>query len=177
MSENKYINAVGTFTCKVKAPPNGWLDETQSGTPFVRIPCIVSDEESDQHGREIVWRGYLSEKAKPRTVETLINVFDWDGNWEDMDYFAGLNVSVVTDEEEYNGETRIKAKWINNTSNKKAKEKSLSIAARLKAEDEGKPVPADPAKQKKAAATAKAMDSSHKKAPAPDEPEDDDIPF
>ena len=175
MSENKYITAEGRFTCKVKNPPNGWLDETKAGTPFIRIPCIVSDEESDQNGREIVWRGYLSEKAKPYTVETLINVFDWDGDWREMDYFAGLTVSVVTEEEEYNGEPRIKVKWLNNTSNKKSKEKSDFLADRLNAEDKGNPAPKDTAKEKKTAAASKAMSSEAKA--NEQELEDDDIPF
>jgi hypothetical protein len=152
--ETQYVDAVGKFLCTVKRPGNGWLDETKSGTPFVRIPCIVS-EPGDQEHKEIVWRGYLSEKAKPRTVETLINAFDWDGNWNDLN-FDGIQCMIVTEAEEYNGETRIKA-------------------ARMIAEDEGKPVPEDTSKAKAEAAKAKAMGS--KPSEKEEELEDDDIPF
>jgi hypothetical protein len=110
MNDNKYIDQVGSFLCTVKRPPNGWLDETQGGTPFIRIPCIVTEAGEQQH-KEIVWRGYLSEKAKPRTVETLIRAFDWNGDWDDLDSFASIEVIIVTEEEEYNGKTMIKAKW------------------------------------------------------------------
>jgi hypothetical protein len=174
MSDNKYINSVGSFLCTVKRPPNGWLDETQGGTPFIRIPCIVT-ETNDEKGKEIVWRGYLSEKAKPRTVETLINAFDWDGDWDQLDSFQGIDVIIVTDEEEYNGETRIKAKWLNSLTNKAKEEVAERLLARMKAEDAGQPAPAPKASSKQADAKAKAMSS--KSTPKEEEVEDDDIPF
>jgi hypothetical protein len=171
--ETQYVDAVGKFLCTVKRPGNGWLDETKSGTPFVRIPCIVS-EPGDQEHKEIVWRGYLSEKAKPRTVETLIQAFDWDGNWNDLN-FDGIQCMIVTEAEEYNGETRIKARWLNRLSNKAADEVAARIAARMIAEDEGKPVPEDTSKAKAEAAKSKAMGS--KPSEKEEELEDDDIPF
>lgn len=174
MSDNKYINTVGSFLCTVKRPPNGWLDETQGGTPFIRIPCIVT-EECDEKGKEIVWRGYLSEKAKPRTVESLIKAFDWNGDWDDLDSFSGIEVIIVTDEEEYNGETRIKAKWLNSLNNKAKAEVADRLLARMKAEDSGQPAPAPKANSKQADAKAKAMSSQAK--PQSEELEDDDIPF
>lgn len=174
MSDNKYIDAVGKFLCTVKRPPNGWLDETQGGTPFIRIPCIVT-EECDQKGKEIVWRGYLSEKAKPRTVESLIRAFDWDGDWDDLDSFAGIEVIIVTEEEEYNGETRIKAKWLNSLTNKAKQEVADRLLARMKAEDAGHSTSVPKTPSKAEAAKAKAMSS--KATPKDEELEDDDIPF
>lgn len=174
MSDNKYIDAVGNFLCTVKRPPNGWLDETQGGTPFIRIPCIVT-EECDQKGKEIVWRGYLSEKAKPRTVESLIRAFDWDGDWDDLDSFAGIEVIIVTEEEEYNGETRIKAKWLNSLTNKAKQEVADRLLARMKAEDAGHSTSAPKTPSKAESAKAKAMSS--KATPKDEELEDDDIPF
>lgn len=171
--DTQYVDAEGKFLCTVKRPGNGWLDETKSGTPFIRIPCIVT-EPGDQEGKEIVWRGYLSEKAKPRTVEALIKAFDWDGNWDDLN-FDGIQVLIVTEAEEYNGETRIKAKWLNRLSNKAAEEVGSRIIARMKAEDEGKPVPEDKSKAKAAAAKERAMSTS--KSEEEITHEDDDIPF
>ena len=175
MSDNKYINEVGKFLCTVKRPPNGWLDETQGGTPFIRIPCIVT-EDCDQKGKEIVWRGYLSEKAKPRTVESLIRAFDWDGDWDELDTFAGIDVIIVTEEEEYNGETRIKAKWLNSLTNKAKEEVAERLLARMKAEDAGHSTSLPNASSKQADAKAKAM-SSKAKPKQNEELEDDDIPF
>ena len=171
--ETQYVDAEGKFLCTVKRPGNGWLDETKTGTPFIRIPCIVS-EPGDQEHKEIVWRGYLSEKAKPRTVETLIAAFDWDGNWDDLN-FDGIQVLIVTEAEEYNGETRIKARWLNRLSNKVAEEVGARIAARMKAEDDGKPVPKDTSKDKANAAKERAMTTSKTEEEGP--LEDDDIPF
>jgi len=161
-NEDKYVSKAGKYLCKVKRPGNGWLDETKSGTPFIRIPCIVTEPALDQDGKEIVWRGYLSEKAKPRTVEALTKAFDWNGDWDDLN-FEGIDVIIVAEEEEWNGETRVKAKWLNRLSNKAAEAKAAEIAARLKAEDGVTPAPA---KQDKAPAK-----------PADQELEDDDIPF
>jgi hypothetical protein len=177
MSNNKYIDQEGKFLCTVKRPPNGWLDETPSGTPYIRIPCIVT-EEGDQHRKEIVWRGYLSEKAKPRTVEALIKAFDWDGDWDDLDSFAGIEVIIVTEAEEWNGEQRIKAKWLNRLTDKAKQEVADRILSRMKEEDGQYQTTAAPAKapSKADAAKAKAMSS---KAASKDEEElaDDDIPF
>ena len=158
---DKYVNAVGRFLCKIKQPGNGWLDETKSGTPFVRIPCIVTEPGSDQDGKEIVWRGYLSPRAKENTQNALERALDFDGNWEDMDYFAGHDVIIVTDEEEYEGVKRIKAKWLNNVTNKVAAEKAAEIAARLNKES----------------GVAPAKASKPKPAQETQDVEDDDIPF
>lgn len=168
MSDNKadrYVNAVGRFLCKIKQPGNGWLDETKSGTPFIRIPCIVTEPGSDQDGKEIVWRGYLSPKAKENTEAALQRALDFDGNWEELDYFAGQEVIIVTDEEEYNGETRIKAKWLNNVTNKVASEKAAEIAARLNKESGFSSTPSKP----KAATKPQVKEE--------EAVEDDDIPF
>jgi hypothetical protein len=174
MSDNKYIDQVGSFLCTVKRPPNGWLDETQSGTPFIRIPCIVT-EAGDQYRREIVWRGYLSEKAKPRTVETLIKAFDWNGDWDDIDSFADIEVIIVTEEEEYNGKTMIKAKWLNSLTNKAKEEVANRLLARMKAEDKGESTSIAQPSSKASDAKAKAMSSKPKQ--EEEELADDDIPF
>jgi len=173
MNDNKYIDQVGSFLCTVKRPPNGWLDETQGGTPFIRIPCIVTEAGEQQH-KEIVWRGYLSEKAKPRTVETLIRAFDWDGDWDQLDTFSGIEVIIVTEEEEYNGKTMIRAKWLNSLTNKAKAEVADRLLARMKAEDKGESTSIAPPVSKQADAKAKAMSS---KPTQEEELADDDIPF
>lgn len=117
--EKQYVDKPGKYLCKVKNPGNGWVDTSKSGTPFVRIPLLVDDQSSDQHGREIVWRGYLSEKSAGRTLDVLQGIFGTD--WTDDDLYlgrvnwAGTPVRVVVDEEEYNGKKMTRAKWLNPT--------------------------------------------------------------
>lgn len=114
--EKQYVNAAGRFLAVVKAPGNGWLGETNSGKQFIRVPLIVT-EEGPQKDREVVWQGYLSEAAEERTMKTLNDLFgaDWtfDGLFAGKATWAGTPVSVTVAEEEYNGEPRFKAKWIN----------------------------------------------------------------
>ena len=98
-----------------------------------------------------------------------------NGDWDDLDSFSGIEVIIVTDEEEYNGETRIKAKWLNSLNNKAKAEVADRLLARMKAEDSGQPAPAPKASSKQADAKAKAMSSQAK--PQAEELEDDDIPF
>jgi hypothetical protein len=114
--EKQYVNAAGRFLAVVKAPGNGWLGETQSGKQFIRVPLLVT-EEGPQQGREVVWQGYLSEAAEERTMKTLNDLFgpDWtfDALFAGKVTWAGTPVSVTVAEEEYNGEPRYRAKWIN----------------------------------------------------------------
>ena len=115
-NENRYVNETGRFLCKVKAPGNGWIGVTDSGSEFIRVPAVVTDAGS-QNGREIVWRGYLTEKAAKRTMLTLDDCFG--KNWDIKSLasgtatFAGQACSITVETEEYNGETRFKARWLN----------------------------------------------------------------
>ena len=115
--EKQYVNKAGKYLCVVKDPGQGWIDSTKSGTPYVRIPLLIEDETSDQHGREIVWNGYFSEKAAGRTMDVLGDLFGND--WTDDDLYlgrvkwAGTKARVTVEEEEYEGKTRFKARWLN----------------------------------------------------------------
>lgn len=137
--DKKYIDKAGKYICTVKAPGNGWLDHPEGKAPFIRIPCIVDMPESDQHGCESVWYGYLTEKSRERTEETLKKVFNWDGSWdeswvpkpddeddeEDTPYglnaFIGQRVRLQCDESEWQGNIRIKARWLNPLATKREK--------------------------------------------------------
>jgi hypothetical protein len=115
-NENRYVNESGRYLCKVKAPGNGWIGLSGSGSEFIRIPLLVTDAGS-QEGREIVWRGYLTEAAARRTIQTLDDCFG--KNWDIKSLasgaasFAGQMARITVDSEEYNGETRHKVKWLN----------------------------------------------------------------
>lgn len=114
--QDRYVSAPGKYTAKVKAPGNGWLGKTKTGTDFIRVPLLIEDE-GDQHGREVVWQGWLSEKAVKRTCDTLDEAFgrEWDIKSLDagISPFVGQKCRITIEAEEYNGESRLKIKWLN----------------------------------------------------------------
>lgn len=132
------INSVGTFKCIVQEPKTGWFDTTSKGTNYIKIICLVDDPSSHEHGNFIVWNGYLSSKAIDGTEKQLIKAFGNDWTWAKPP-FAGKPCNIVTEEEEYNGKTQIKAKYINppggetqsDRSPEEAKKLSAKIAASL----------------------------------------------
>jgi hypothetical protein len=141
--DKKYIDQPGKYVCTVKEPGNGWLDKPEGKAPFIRIPCIVDMPESPQHGHESVWYGYLTEKSRERTEETLKEVFGWDGNWENeagFDSFIGRKVRLQCDESEWNGKKQVKARWLNSFTTKREKnreefdKKRNMVLEQLKAE-------------------------------------------
>ena len=141
--DKKYIDQAGKYICTVKEPGNGWLDQPEGKSPFIRIPCIVDMPDSPQHGHESVWYGYLTEKSRERTEETLKQVFGWDGNWDNeagFDAFIGRKVRLQCDESEWKGRTQIKARWLNSFTTKREKnreefdKKRNMVLEQLKAE-------------------------------------------
>ena len=115
--QTKYVTSAGKFIAKVKQPGNGWLGKTKTGTDFIRLPLRIDDPASDQHGREIVWQGWLSEKAATRTAKTLDEAFgrEWDISSlsSGKSPFLNQRCKITVEAEEYNGEARFKIKWIN----------------------------------------------------------------
>ena len=115
--QERYVSAPGKYTAKVKAPGNGWLGTTKTGTDFIRLPLLIEDE-GDQNGREIVWQGWLSEKAAARTAKTLDEAFGRE--WDISTLGAGTapwvgklcRVTIEAEEGE-DGKVRLKVKWLN----------------------------------------------------------------
>jgi hypothetical protein len=116
--QERYVSAPGKYTAKVKAPGNGWLGTTKTGTDFIRVPLLIDDPESDQHGREIVWQGWLSEKAAERTAKTLDEAFgrEWDirSLHAGRAPFLGQQCRITVEAEEgEDGKVRLKVRWLN----------------------------------------------------------------
>ncbi|HWL51328.1 MAG TPA: hypothetical protein VNQ90_02775 [Chthoniobacteraceae bacterium] len=135
---SKYIDAVGSFRCRVVEPEAGWLGETEKGTPFIRIPLTVSDEESDQNGNTIIYQAYLSDAAIDRTVKDLTEVFGWDGDLQALvsgnATFTDMECVIVTESETYEGKERIRVKFLNSihrTAPKLDQAKVNSLLAKL----------------------------------------------
>jgi hypothetical protein len=116
--QNRYVTAEGKYIAKVKAPGNGWLGTTKNGTDFIRVPLLIDDPESDQHGREIVWQGWLTEKATKRTCDTLDEAFgrEWDIptlNAGKAPWVGKLCRITIEAEEGEDGKVRLKVRWLN----------------------------------------------------------------
>lgn len=120
---DKYVDEVGEYVVVVKQPGNGWFGEAgEKKTPFIRIPLVVKTE-GTQKGREIVWRGYLTENAIKRTIKTLRDALNFNGDLDvlaheqENDYadsiFVGKECAVTCEEEFYDDKPRIRAKWLN----------------------------------------------------------------
>lgn len=169
----------GTFLCKVTAPSNGWFGESSKGVPFLRIPLLVI-EDGDCEGDQTVFQGWLTDKALDRTIKNLAEVFGWDGDLEvlakqlNTGPFVGKECQIVCENEEYNGKTHVKIKWLNpagSSGSVMSQDSALAIAKRF-------------AERAKAAASAPKAEAKPAPAKRPTPPADpdldvlpDDVPF
>ncbi|HVO30759.1 MAG TPA: hypothetical protein VMV18_08485 [bacterium] len=156
-----------------KAKASTWaLAESSKGTPEVAVEFVLTHP--DMQGRSITWHGYLSEKTFNRTVESL-RYCGWKG--DDLSDLSGLDaneVSLVVENEEYEGETHPRVKWVNRAgglavkapmSGDKAKAFAASMRERVRA--------FDAAKGNKPAPSNGGRPSYQEDTPPPN----DDIPF
>lgn len=98
----------GTFAARAKS----WmLSETSKGTPQVAVEFALLDPEAEFH--TLAWYGFLSDATFNRTIEAL-RYCGWQG--ENLDDLQGLDaneVSLVVDEEEYEGKLQTRVRWVN----------------------------------------------------------------
>ena len=116
MSDNEYLNVAGNFKCVVEDPSGGFLPTRGAKeTPAIRVPLLVQD--GPQEGKKITWFGYLTDASVEFTIRALATALDFDGNLKALQEgdisFAGQVCQVVTEFEEWEGEKRLKAKYIN----------------------------------------------------------------
>lgn len=107
--------------CIVQDPgEKGWIRESEDGKVYFRIP--VQDSKTTRKG---VWRGYLTEKAQEITMRQIVRSLPFENGWDklfDTDAqpvpgdplgWAGLEVEIELQYEEYNGEPRYRLGWLN----------------------------------------------------------------
>ena len=99
----------GTYRGKARS----WAlaESPNKGTPEVAVEFELTDPEMG--GQGITWHGYLTEGAFERTVQAL-RYCGWEG--DDLSALDGLDkneVSLVVENETYNGKTHAKVKWVN----------------------------------------------------------------
>jgi hypothetical protein len=115
-THDKYLRSAGTFTCKVEMPASGWLAEIgEKNTPCVQIPLVVCA--GPMEGKRITYFAWLTPNAIERTLRTLYDCFQFNGDFEvlakDPNGFAGFKCRLVTEMENYKGEIRCNTKWLN----------------------------------------------------------------
>lgn len=106
----------GTYKGKIK--DYGYTKSPKTGTVSVMVQFDIY-EGDDLF--QLVWNGYLSEKAKEKTIKTLVEVLGFKGtNGEEIANGIGSGVlnedqeyDLVIENEEYKGKFYPKIKWIN----------------------------------------------------------------
>lgn len=108
----------GTFKATVQGH---CLAESSKGTPSVKFK--LQAHTNSVTGEKInpftcYWDGFLTENALPNTIDALVDCFNWNGSdvseFDNTRLVEGVEVSIVLDEELYNGETKTKVKYMNN---------------------------------------------------------------
>lgn len=146
---------VGTFQCKVLAPSNGWFGESSTNsTPFIRIPLVITQKGACE-GEETVFQAWLSDSTAKRNIDNLKEVFEWDGDMEELATliddgpFVDMPCQIVTEEEEYKGKTRVVIKWLNPLGHgvkMMDANKALELARRLSGKPRTNTAPTRPAR-------------------------------
>lgn len=121
MSSIQYIDAAGSYTCRVEKPTAGWFGESkEKGTPYIRVPLVVEDPESDQDGRRCIHEIYLTDNTIDRVSRDLKTTFGiedigtLESHGDDVpEGFAGMLCSIVTEIETYDGKERVRVRWLN----------------------------------------------------------------
>jgi hypothetical protein len=90
------------------------LGMTGTGKEQVAILLRVVEEGGENHGAELTWYGYFTEKTAERTLESLRHL-GWTG--DDLTDLSGIDaneVSIVVEHEEgQDGKLRARVQWIN----------------------------------------------------------------
>jgi len=92
------------------------VSKSSTGTPSVNVEFSIDIDGSLE---TITWFGYLTEKAKARTIETLFKL-GFNGDLEGLTkgretkaLEGGKEVMITVESELYKDETKYKVKWVN----------------------------------------------------------------
>lgn len=107
-----HITEPGRYMAKVLSAEVG---EAQTGTPFVRLDLETVLPPDEDAGKHISAYLYLSEKAFERTTNVLKEVFDFDGEFADLEKQVVKKECSITVEEEddQDGNPQMRVKWVN----------------------------------------------------------------
>lgn len=119
--------------------------------PNTGSECIVVEVANDDGSQW--WRGYLTDAALERTIDTLRQVgwvpeqhdFDLD-SLDGTDLLVGNDARITTEENTYDGKTSIKVAWLNGTGYvgpPVSDDRKASLRARIKALGSSRPAVAE----------------------------------
>jgi hypothetical protein len=103
-------NYVDNGTYRAKALDAKW-SQSKANKDQVLVEFEIKDEGAAK-GKRITWYGSLSGKAEARTIEALMHC-GWDGDFDNLRTVGEKECQIVIDNEEWEGKTRSKVKWVN----------------------------------------------------------------
>lgn len=123
------IEKTGTYQATVD---EAVIAESQAnGTPSVKFKLTVPDEGTAYYD------AWLTDRALDRTIENLIDVFGFDGDFANLDQFKGKECQIKIQSEVWEGKTRYKVAYLNHKDGGGIKAmdeaKANDLAARLTA--------------------------------------------
>jgi hypothetical protein len=109
------LQKVGKFLCRVLPAPTYLTESAKKGTPRVELPLEVM--EGLEQGQQISGLLYLTPEAFDRTLETLHECFEFDGDLGALfDGSAPLGeklCQIETERRSFEGKDYLEVKWIN----------------------------------------------------------------
>lgn len=116
MNKTEYLKTAGRFDGVAFKPDGGWFFQANSGTWGLKIGLKVTDDVSEE-GKCTEWVGWLSDKAMPRTIKVLNEVFNFNGDLNALQDgkidFADRPCSFTTEKETKDGKEYLRVKWLN----------------------------------------------------------------
>lgn len=89
----------------------GALGFTNNGNPQVAVRLQITDQAHS--GETITWYGYFTDNTTERTLDSL-RILGWAADeLSDLTGIDANEVEIVVDEEEYNGQQKLRVRWIN----------------------------------------------------------------
>jgi len=176
----------GTHVAKVK---NHVLAKTSTGIEQIAVTFETDDG-------TITWYGYFTDKAIKRTIESL-KILGWNpeehdhqvASLHDTGLLVGAEAEIVVENEEYDGRTRAKVRWVNSIGTGEGVREKMDPgeAEAFSTRMRGNFVTATPPKANSAPGKSPGNGSKPrpkpqpapraKAAPSPEENEGEDIPF
>jgi len=102
----------GTYPAKVIDA--GLAESETNRTPSVKLKFEA------ENGGHIYWDGWLTDAAFENTVKTLHEAFGFNGDFNAVDSLIGQHAQIVCQTEEYEGQSRIRVRFVNHKDGRKS---------------------------------------------------------
>jgi hypothetical protein len=119
------------MTNYIAKPGTYKFGRSENGTDQIGVEFEVVD--GVEKGKTFIWYGFFSEKTIERTMTSLRHCGWTCDDLSVLTGFGSKNVSIVVEEEVYQGKSRTKVQWVNSLDDHGVRMKSELPAAGLKA--------------------------------------------